>query len=439
MARATDLRMNNGMQKKTTLFRKTTQTFLITGIILAFLSCVALYFYTKYLLQEEIEEELFSTENRVATAIADNLKVYSLPPIAEVSIVTQMQPQTIKDTLLYDPSQDEMELFRELSTYKVINGKIYHIIIRTLVVESGDILLAIVVSNIAIFVLAFIFLFYFNTSHNLKIWSPFFNIIDQMKRFSVTSKEPLQAFDSNIFEFIELQDQIILLTDKVRLDYENLKQFTENVSHEIQTPLAIIQAKIDNIINEHEINDKQFEQITSIQKDIHRLKQLSRRITMLTKIENNQFVNLEEVNFTTLINEKISGYKELEITNLSYSAVKELVVTMDPFLADILLNNLLSNAIKYSGNTSTIQIISTDNVLIIENRGEQPIKHPEKLFTRFYREGSNAQSSGLGLAIVKKICENYGFLNSYRFEKSVDEDYGKHIFEINFSTQITKS
>ena len=169
-----------------------------------------------------------------------------------------------------------------------------------------------------------------------------------MKEFSVTSKEQIELVDSDILEFSELQIQIKLLTNKVRVDYENLKQFTENISHEIQTPLAIIQAKIDNIINEHAINDKQFQQVSSIQKDIQRLKQLNKKITILTKIDNHQFINVEEVSISQLVNDKVADYKELEIKNIVHLADDNLVVKIDPYLAEMLVNNLISNAIKHS-------------------------------------------------------------------------------------------
>ena len=122
------------MNNKTTLIKKTSRTFLLTGIFLAFLSCIALYFYTHNLLQDEIEEELHSTEGRVTDAIRDHKTLFSLSPITEVTIVDSLEPESIKDTVLFDPSQNEMELFRELSTYKTINNVNYHIVIRTLVV-----------------------------------------------------------------------------------------------------------------------------------------------------------------------------------------------------------------------------------------------------------------------------------------------------------------
>lgn len=421
------------MRNKTTLAKKTIKTFLITGAILAIFSCIALYFFTKQLLESEIEEELYSTETRVREAIKRGGKAINLSPIIEVQSVNFIKPEILKDTLIYDPSQNEIELFRELSTYRKINQKYYHITIRTLVVESTGILVAIVISNIAIFTLAFIFLFYFNTAHNLNIWRPFYEIMDQIKTFSVAQQsQSIRVSESDVIEFSELQNQILMLTSKVRIDYENLKQFTENVSHEIQTPLAIIQAKIDNIINDSDITEHQFEQIASIQKHIQRLKQLIKKIITLTKIENNQFINSDIINFNELISEQISNYKELDITTIVFSSDEQLNVVMDPVLADILINNLLSNAIRYSTSKDEIRIITRTYRLSIENPGNESIKQPEKLFTRFYREGSNAQSSGLGLAIVRKICEQYSFSYDYNFVPTKDDKVGKHVFSIFF-------
>lgn len=414
------------MEKKTTLLRKTSKAFLLTGLLLTILSSIALYFYTKKLLQDQVEESLYSTEARVVDALKNDKVVYSLPPVTEIRKVNNIGKETLKDTIIYDPSQDEMEGFRELATYENIDGQIYQITVRNLVVESGDILIAIVLSYIIIFVLAFVFLFFFNTNRNVKLWNPFFKNLEQMKKFSLSSNEELQLVDSDVLEFSELREEIHLLTTKVRNDYQNLKQFTEDVSHEMQTPLAIIQAKIDNIINEHSINDKQFEQVSSIQKDIQRLKQLNQRITLLTKIDNNQFIKIEDVNLTKLLEEKIENFKEMEIDYISLQSKKDLLVSMDFYLADILINNLLSNAIKHSGVEKRIAITAESNMLVISNYGQKALIHPEKLFLRFYREANSMKSTGLGLAIVKKICDLYKFDLSYSFADQ------QHSFSITF-------
>ncbi|MFD2823814.1 sensor histidine kinase [Lacinutrix iliipiscaria] len=414
------------MGTKTNLIKKTSKTFLITGLVLAILSSVVLYFYTKNLLQEEIEEALYSTEARIVERMTKGEAHYDLPPIIEILNVEGLRKDILKDTIIYDPSQDEMEVFRELSTFKTINNKNYQITVRDMIVETEDILSAIVFSYIVIIVLAFLFLYYFNTARNIKLWRPFFINLEQMKSFSLTSNHKLELVESDILEFSELKVEIETLTNKVRSDYLNLKQFTENVSHELQTPLAIIQAKIDNIINEKSINDTQFEQITSIQKDIHRLKQLNKRVTILSKIDNNQFANIENVNLTNLFKEKIGSFKEMEIDNITHLITNELIVPMDAFLADILINNLISNAIKHSDKNDEISIITTSNTLVVSNKGKQAIGHPERIFNRFYTENTSTESTGLGLAIVKRICDFYKFDLGYEYK-----DF-KHSFSVSF-------
>ncbi|WP_240673146.1 sensor histidine kinase [Aequorivita ciconiae] len=406
--------------------QKTSKAFLLTGLLLTILSSISLYFYTKKLLQDQVEESLYSTEARVVDALRDDQPVFSVSPVIEVRKVDKTGKKILKDTIIYDPSQDEMEEFRELSTYENIGGQLYQITIRDLVVESGDILVAIIISYILIFVLSVLFLFFFNTNRNIKLWSPFFKNLEQMKKFSISSNEELQLVDSDVLEFSELKEEIQLLTSKVRNDYQNLKQFTEDVSHEMQTPLAIIQAKIDNIINEHHINDKQFEQISSIQKDIQRLKHLNQRITLLTKIDNNQFVKVETVNITKLLADKVETFKELQIDYIILHSKTDLVVSMDSYLAEILINNLLTNAIRHNTLKKIISVTLMENSLMFSNYGKTPLLHPERLFQRFYREVNSVKSTGLGLAIVKKICDLYGFKIRYNFQDSY------HIFEVDF-------
>lgn len=413
-------------RKKKGLLQKASQAFFIISSILMLLSTVALYFYTRAMLEKEIEEELRSTEARIETALISNKAQYSLPPVVEVFQVNELGKETIKDTLIFDPSQNEMENFRELSTFVAVNNKKYHIIVRTLVVETKDILFGIVLSYVVILLFAFIFLFYFNKQKNKSLWHPFFNNLNVMKSFSLTSDAPIRLTESDILEFTELNQEISTLTNKVRTDYLNLKQFTEDVSHEIQTPLAIIQAKMENIINDQSINEKQYNQFTSIQKDIKRLTQLNRRLALLTKIDNHQYIKIEKVMITDIVKECIQNFKEISPIPFSYQQENEIQIHMDPYLANVLCNNLISNAIKYSIENKGISIIAKGNSLTIANFGDNPLVHPEKLFNRFYRESEGTKSTGLGLAIVKKICDLYGFEIGYYFKDQT------HTFKLVF-------
>lgn len=390
-------------------------------------STIVLYFYVRNLLQGEVEEELRSTEARIESVIRENKPIYQLPPVVEIERVSLLGVERLKDTLIFDPSQDELEEFRELTTYSDIDGKKYRITVRTLVEESEDILLAVVVSYLVIILLVFIFLFYFNKAWNQKLWFPFFNNLEQMKRFSLTSDRPIAFMDSDILEFSELNYEITALTDKVRSDYKNLKKYSEDVSREMQTPLPIIQAKIENIFNGDNLSDVQFEHLTSIQKDIQRLTQMNKRLTLLTKIENQQFSNPQLLDFNLQVKQRIENFSEIYPSKINLNEKSQMQLTMDTYLADVLIDNLLSNALKHTIEPGLVTITIEEDIFSVTNEGAQGILNPKKLFPRFYSETSHKKSMGLGLAIVKKICDLYGFGVTYVFKE------GKHVFTIDIN------
>ncbi|RYC53492.1 hypothetical protein DN53_04615 [Flagellimonas olearia] len=146
--------------KKIRLIRKTSKTFLGISALLMLVSTVALYFYLRNLLQDEVEEELRSTEARIESSLVENPELFQLSPVVEIQKVSRLGREVLKDTIIYDPSQDEMEEFRELSTFSAINGKNYRITVRALVVESENILIAVVISYLVIILLVFLFLFF---------------------------------------------------------------------------------------------------------------------------------------------------------------------------------------------------------------------------------------------------------------------------------------
>lgn len=346
----------------------------------------------------------------------------------EVQKVPKAQPLKISDTLIYDPLQKEIELFKQLSESKEINGEYYLVTVRAMVIESEDILFAIVFTFVGIVFLAFIFLFYLNKSKNKKIWKPFFVNLDRLKNFSIKSSASLTFEDSDILEFHDLNTELISLTSKIKIDYRNLKQFTEDVSHEMQTPLAIMQAKIDTVINDKNITETQFAKFSSLQEDIQRLKQLNNKLILLAKIENDQFTNTATVNVQDVMEKCIHNLEELTSTTINLSSNESLTIFMDKSLAIILFNNLLSNAIKHSSSGRSINVVIDKDSVEFKNYGSIALASPDIIFERYYKESKRKDSTGLGLSIVKKICDYYSFTPSYRFRES------EHIFQINFNT-----
>ncbi len=398
------------------------------------ISGVVLFFSIKILLESEIEEELYSNKNRVEVILKSDPEHQGIPPVIEVEKVNRDQQRVLNDTLIYDPLQDEIELFRQLSQTKLINGQHYKITVRAMVIESENILVAIVSTFLIIILLAFLFLFYFNTNRNKKLWEPFFINLNKIKSFSIKERTDLNLIDSGIIEFDELNKELKALTAKVYSDYQNLKQFTEDISHEIQTPLAVMQAKIDTLVNATPINQEQYQQFTSLENDIRKLKNLNKRLILLAKIDNNQFVNDQIISLKQIFEEAIENMTELSSATFKLKSNADPLLRIDPTLAVVLCNNLLSNAIKHNYKDNEILVeIEVDNVQVL-NQGKAPINHPEHIFNRFYRESRNKDSSGLGLSIIKKVCEQYGYLPSYMFvaPETKASKFGYHCFKIQF-------
>ncbi len=379
-------------------------------------------------MQKEVEEELYSRSFRLEHYVSENGELLELPPVFEVIEVKDLRAEVLKDTLIYDPSQDEMELFRELNSYRKINGNNYRVTVRSMVVETQEIILVTSASFLISLLLVFLLQFYLSRTWNRKIWMPFFHNLEEMKSFSLKSEKPINLRDSKIREFSELKEEIQALTNKVTSDYQNLKQFTENISHELQTSLAIMLAKLENFLNESPITNEQFSQLSSLQKDIQRLGKLNKKLVFLTTLENKELGDPEIINFNERVSEAVENFKELSTMPIKLVENDKINIKGDRELIQVLVNNLISNAIKYCEGEQGVKILINKHSFIVINPGIKELEDSERVFNRFYKAKNNKHpGSGLGLAIVKKICDIYGYKLSYSFV-----DYG-HSFKVIFN------
>ncbi len=408
------------------LLQKTSKDFLVIFGTLFAVSTLALFLYTRYLTNDETDEELMSELSFVEAELQKGHIVPSVPPILIVQPNESIAQKIMKDTLIYDLGEEEIELFRELSKSTVVDGKGYRITVRTRVIESADLLSAIGISFVSVMTAAFFILFFVNEKRNKRLWKPFFQGLEQLKSFELESEDTLRFMDSNIEEFRELNKELKGVTSKLRSDYRNLKQFAADVSHETQTPLANIQAKIENIINQNSITEAQFEELTSIQKEIKRLSQLNSNLILLAKIDNKQFPKKEQINLKVLLEEKVEHFSSLTDKSLVLTLQVDPKIAMNSHLAHVLLDNLLTNSIKYGQKDGPITLVLSAKEFVISNYGAAPLANPHKVFQRFYKEGQHPRATGLGLSLVKKICDYYGYGVDYSFNDQ------HHVFTIRF-------
>jgi signal transduction histidine kinase len=208
-------------------------------------------------------------------------------------------------------------------------------------------------------------------------------------------------------EFKELGMSIEKMTDKIYKDFIRQKEFNENTSHELQTPVAIIRNKLELLIQSKNLREEDMEIIESVFDAVKRLSLLNKGLLLISKIENRQFTEIQKVNIINLIEECIQNYQfQIQEKNivLDNQFTTDFAIESNPILMEILINNLLSNAIKHNFDKGYIHIKITNGFLVIENSGKKLNVETDTIFERFKKDSDSEQSIGLGLAIVKKIC-----------------------------------
>ncbi|CAG5082868.1 sensor histidine kinase [Parvicella tangerina] len=390
------------------LIKKTNRNFILILLGVIPLAIILLFFSLTYYMADEVDEKLRVDELRIVEQLKTNPEFISIYPVIEVEEIQSAEniEEGIKDVLVYDPIEKEEEPFRELISVKEVNRKIYLIKVRHSTIESKDFMIAIILSMGVILLLIFLLLLVFNNRLSLKLWKPFYNNIDELRTFSFTSTDHLDLKDSDIDEFQDLKHSLELLTEQLHKDYKTLKEFTENASHEIQTPLSIISMNLDEVLQE-EHSKENYDKLYACYQSVQRLSKLNQKLLLLAKIDNQQFNDVSEIEFNSLIKEKSEELEQLiEQKDLNVNIVEEgkLRVEMDSILANVLVINLLSNAIKHSLSGSNINIIITGSYFSISNPTEIAIDE-KQVFERF-KKGNDADSStGLGLSIVKRIVD----------------------------------
>ncbi len=247
-----------------------------------------------------------------------------------------------------------------------------------------------------------------------------------MNAFRLDKEALFEMDQTNIAEFSLLNESIKNLLKKSVNIYNSQKQFIENASHELQTPLAIGINKLELLTEEKNLSPEQLKKIGSIIEVFQRLSDLNKSLLLISKIENNQFIAADTVNFDQIFTrmildfEDFAGYKNIEI---KYVKEDDWEYRMNKNLAEILVMNLIKNAIIHNHQHGEITIRLSNSFFIIENTSTEPSVQKENLFQRFNKNPNNHNSTGLGLAIVKSIADVSGLTLTYDYN-------GRHIFNV---------
>lgn len=392
-------------------------------VAILLISSIAYYFILHFVLLNQIDKDLQIEQQEIIhyvneKGVLPESSNYRDQQIAfNPTTLAHFETKLSKEDM-YNKDEDEVEPFRRIDFMIMQNGINYIATVKKSEQETEDIVRLILMITLLVIVVLLLILFVTNRFILNKLWRPFNNTIEQLKQFNLSSKNKIVLQPTDVDEFKELNETASSMTKKVSNDYESLKRFTENASHEIQTPLAIIKNRIELLSQHENLDESQINVIQSLNEAASRLSRMNQSLLLLTKIENGQFDHTETVNLSFIIDRYIENLEELASTK-NIALVKNIAdgffVDMNEALAEILISNLVINAIKHNYPGGNIEISLGIGELTVSNTGAPPNIKTSELFERFKKDSTSNESLGLGLSIVKSICDSYGFNVSYNY------------------------
>ncbi|WP_373494248.1 sensor histidine kinase [Aquiflexum sp.] len=368
----------------------------------------------------ELDRQIEAYAERIRQGIPPEALVNDRLEIIELPFHLEVENLSIRDTIAYhDPLNREEKQLKAIRSFKIEN-KHYRISYYNLVVEAEDITETVVYTMLVVFFIQLVFLGLF--FRGISNWSlqPFQHTLHKIQQFNFQTNKPLHFEKSKVSEFNHLNEFLERMTQKLLKDYRQIKEFSENISHEIQTPAAVVSGKLENLMN-LEMTEEQAHLIYSAYENNEKIHRIVRSLSLLAKLENEEFEPPSQIDFSEILIKNIELLSELITLSdleLQTKIKPNVMVKMHPFIAEIMINNLLGNAIKHNLKGGWIKVKLDINQMIIQNSGTSLQHDPSELIQRFKKESDKPESVGLGLAIVNQICKTYQFSFGYATDVS---------------------
>ena len=395
---------------------------LLVMVAIFLISSGAIYVLTQAILIREMDNDLTGIEQKVNNYIKQYNTLPKGYPLDEERIsftVTGIikTPRNSELLQMYSEREKKMHNYRKLVFPLFFNNTWYRVTVAKPIEGMHHLSRALITISLTTILVTILISIILNGFLLRRLWRPFYASMNIMRNFKLGQTESLNFPQTNIEEFSFMNESLLLATEKAEQDYWLLKEFTENASHEMQTPLSIIRSKLDVLIQEKSLSEKQSELARSAYTSIKKLSRLNQSLLLLAKIENQQFNNVQAMNMRDMVEDKIMQFKELWQSRhiKAQQQLEDSFINISPELLDILLNNLFSNASNHSIPDGRVTIALKPGSFAIGNTGPDSPLDEKRLFTRFYKGVINSNSNGLGLSIIKQIAKASGINASYQY------------------------
>ena len=361
------------------------------------------------------------------------MSFYKFTPISEEE--GRHYRQVFYDATVYIELEDEDEPVRVMCTaFRMPDGQYYELKLMISILERDDMVEAMLWYLGALFLL-----FLICTSIGIQlvlkgVFRPLHRLLDWLHCIQPGKEVPPLDNPTKIREFRQLSDAALDMGNRSYKAYEEQKQFIENASHQLQTPLAIVRGKVELLAESEGMTEQQMEQLDEIYATLGRAVKLNKSLLLLSRIENGQYTEMEDVSVDEILDELLPDlmdiYEHTQVRLIRKREEQPFIIRCNHSLAQILVSNLVKNSLLHNREGGELQVLTTPTSLVIKNTGDVPLDG-EKLFRRFYHGmDGKKDSTGLGLAIARSIALSSSLKLTYEWQD------GMHTFRLVKESEI---
>lgn len=360
------------------------------------------------------------------------MSFYKFTPISEEE--GRHYRQVFYDATVYIELEDEDEPVRVMCTaFRMPDGQYYELKLMISILERDDMVEAMLWYLGALFLL-----FLICTSIGIQlvlkgVFRPLHRLLDWLHCIQPGKEVPPLDNPTKIREFRQLSDAALDMGNRSYKAYEEQKQFIENASHELQTPLAIVRGKVELLAESEGMTEQQMEQLDEIYATLGRAVKLNKSLLLLSRIENGQYTEMEDVSVDEILDELLPDLMDIydkQVRLIRKREEQPFIIRCNHSLAQILVSNLVKNSLLHNREGGELQVLTTPTSLVIKNTGDVPLDG-EKLFRRFYHGmDGKKDSTGLGLAIARSIALSSSLKLTYEWQD------GMHTFRLVKESKI---
>lgn len=367
------------------------------------------------------DSTLLDTEDKI-------IHSYSIRPLATEEV--EHYRDRYYDGTVYIETEDEYEPVRIMkSCFMATDLKYYELELRLSTLERDDLITAIFKYLVALYI-ALLCCIIFSTRLILKsVFRPLDRLLEWLENVSPGRPAPYLNPDCRIREFRTLNRAALEMHERAEKAYREQKEFIENASHELQTPLAVINGKLELLAEHENLDEEELKTIDDMFRSLHRAIQLNKSLLLLSRIQNRKFEEVAEVDMNRHARHIIGLLSDLyEKKELDYhlSDTETCRIRMNESLAHTLLTNLIKNAIIHSPDHGRVDIVIHSARIEIINDGNQALDK-QQIFKRFYKgNAGQKESTGLGLSIAQSIANLYHIKLTYYHD-------GRHHFVLKIA------